>query len=116
MVVHLHLGQGTGDLVETLGGVEATDDRKIERSAEADQHPTGVDDDPTGRTGQPERIDRWPRVQGESPGYRSVPTDHGRPIRVAVISWLRPPESGRWFTEENPAARNIDRSSVVGGR
>ena len=41
---------------------------------------------------------------------------HGRPARVAVISWLRPPDRGRWLTAEKPAAVSMDRSSAVAGR
>jgi len=41
---------------------------------------------------------------------------HGRPTRVAVMSWLSPPASARRLTDEKPASVSRVRSSSVPGR
>ncbi len=41
---------------------------------------------------------------------------HGRPARVAVISWLRPPDSACRFTVENPASTSMVRRTSGAGR
>ena len=77
----------------------------------------GVVDDP-GVPGQGVGIDRRARGDpsasgGQGPRRRG---GHGRPCRVAVNSWLSPPERARRLTEEKPASLSIERSWPVGGR
>ena len=89
----------------------------VSADPESDQDPSfGVEQD-AGRPGQCEGVDRRPGVEWEPDRgrLRGGPV-HGRPLRVAVISWLRPPDRARRLTAENPASISMERSSAVGGR
>ena len=95
--------------------LEAPGQRYRQGHAYAHQrHLFGGDNDPA-PTGQGERVDGRTVIEQQGGGPQ-VAASHGRPVRVAVISWLRPPDSARRLTEEKPASWSIERSSPVGGR
>lgn len=79
--------------------------------AQTDQDPVLGHEHGTGAPGQGVGIEVRARGQGEADG-----SGHGRPLRVAVRSWLSPPERVRRLTEEKPASTRSRRSSPAEGR
>ena len=100
------------------GGVETVGEGEGEGPPQPHQRPVGRLEDDAGGPARANGSMAGPVSRGRRTADHAVRRGrlgHGRPVRVAVISWLRPPERGRWLTD-GEAGGAQHRTELGGGR